>query len=179
MRLLSSLLVLPWLRFALLCGVAVAVAPPAAAQDARLSGTYTLDAAASDDIRAAVQTTVARVNPLLRGYVRGRLRTANPPIPRVAIAFSGTLATITTGADTRRNVVGGPGVRARDNDGKAYTTTVTWDGPRLVQRFVADDGTRTNTFSVDADGRLAMTVRLESSRLPAPLVYTQRYQRTN
>lgn len=155
----------------------LAMAPAVRAQDVRLAGTYALDASASDDIRAAVQTTVARVNPILRGYVRGRLRTANPPIPTVAIAFSGTAVTITTGGDVRRNVVGGPGVRSRDDDGKSYTTTVTVHGPHLIQRFAADDGTRTNTFSLDAQGRLVMNVRLESSRLPAPLVYNQIYVR--
>lgn len=153
------------------------LAAPVFAQDARLAGTYALDASASDDIRAAVQTTVARVNPILRGYVRSRLRTANPPIPNVSIVFSGNAAIITTGGDTRRNVIGGPGVRARDDDGKAYTTTVTVHGPHLIQRFVADDGTRTNTFSIDDQGRLLMNVRLESNRLPAPLVYNQIYQR--
>ncbi|MBE2186458.1 MAG: hypothetical protein IAE99_06775 [Rhodothermales bacterium] len=163
------------LRFAV--AAALVFATPAVAQDLRLAGTYALDASASDDIRAAVQTTVARVNPILRGYVRSRLRTANPPIPNVAIVFSGNAVTITTGADTRRNVIDGPGVRARDNDGKAYTTTVTVHGPHLIQRFVADDGTRTNTFSLDAQGRLVMNVRLESNRLPTPLVYNQIYQR--
>lgn len=161
----------------LLALAALVAAPVAFAQDAALVGTYALDAAASDNVGQAVQRTTARVNPILRGYVARRLRTANPPIPRVAIALEGRNATITTGGDVRRNVVGGPAVRARDEEGKAYTTTVAASGQSLVQRFVAEDGTRTNTFSLDAQGRLVMNVRLESSRLPAPLVYNLVYRR--
>ena len=65
-------------------------------------------------------------------------------------------------------------------DADAFILTQRFEGKRLVQTFVADDGgTRKNEFTLSADGKLLfMKATLTSPKLKAPLVYTLTYART-
>jgi hypothetical protein len=54
-----------------------------------------------------------------------------------------------------------------------------WEGGRLRQSFVAEDGRRDNHFTVSEDGRrLTLEVTVTSPRLSAPLRYRLNYVRT-
>ncbi len=65
-------------------------------------------------------------------------------------------------------------------DADAFILSQRFEGKRLIQTFVADDGgTRKNEFTVSADGKLLfMTATLTSPKLSAPVVYTLTYART-
>ena len=61
-------------------------------------------------------------------------------------------------------------------DGEDVVLMQRLEEERLVQRFVSDDGERTNVFSTDDNG-VTMQVTVESGRLEQPLRYTLRYDR--
>ena len=152
--------------------LAAALAPAARAQNDALRGTFVLNRAASDDVNAAINTTVARMNFVARPIARGRLRKTNPIHDRVVVAWTPAQIAVTTGEAVP--VTSAPGVagRWRREDGETFGLTQRWEGARLVQTFTAEDGTRTNTYTLGPDGRtLSLDVRITSPRLPRPLTY--------
>lgn len=161
--------------FALLL-VALAFAIPAAAQNAALSGTFTLNQQASDNVNTAIDAAVRPMNALLRPIARGRLRSTNQPYRRVVIAAQGSQTSITT--DSRAAILtpsNGNSIRWRREDGETLNVSTSWQGDRLVQTFRADDGTRVNTYKMNADGSMTMSVTITSGRLPRPLTYNLVY----
>ena len=75
--------------------------------------------------------------------------------------------------DQRRAITSpanGQPVKWTREDGEVFDLSTEWQGQRLVQTFRAEDGTRTNTYSISADGRvLTMHVVLRSPRLSGRL----------
>lgn len=167
----------------LLLPLAAALALPdaAPAQESSLRGTFTIDRAQSDDVNRAIETAVARMSFVTRPIARGRLRRTNPVYSRVVIASSGS--EITTTFDQRRPVTSpgnGSAVKWTREDGEVFDLSTEWENGRLVQTFRAEDGTRTNTYSISADGRvLTMQVRLTSPRLSQPLTYNLVFNRAS
>lgn len=167
----------------LLLPLAAALALPdaARAQESSMRGTFTLDRAQSDDVNRAIETAVARMSFVTRPIARGRLRRTNQPYQRVVINFTQSEVTVTT--DQRRPIVSpanGTAVKWTREDGEVFDLSTSWDNGRLVQSFHAEDGTRTNTFSISPDGRvLTMNVRITSPRLSSPLTYKLVYNRAS
>ena len=151
---------------------AVAFALPATAQNAALMGTFTYNQAASDNVNTAIDAAVRPMNALLRPIARGRLRSTNQPYRRLVIASQGAQTSVTT--DTRAAILtpsNGNAVRWRREDGETLNVSTSWQGDKLVQTFRADDGTRVNSYQMNADGSMTMTVTITSGRLPRPLTY--------
>lgn len=167
----------------LLLPLAAALALPdaARAQESSMRGTFTLDRAQSDDVNRAIETAVARMSFVTRPIARGRLRRTNQPYQRVVINFTQSEVTVTT--DQRRPIVSpanGTAVKWTREDGEVFDLSTSWDNGRLAQSFHAEDGTRTNTFSISPDGRvLTMNVRITSPRLSSPLTYKLVYNRAS
>ena len=164
--------------FALAVVATLAAAAPARAQNDGLRGTFVLNRPASDDVHRAIETTVGRMNFIARPIARSRLRKTNPVHDRVVIAWTPAQVSVTTGEAAP--VTSAPGVtgRWRRGDGETFGLTQRWDGPRLVQTFRADDGARTNTYTLSPDGRtLSLDVQITSPRLPRPLAYRLVYER--
>jgi len=151
---------------------AVAFALPAAAQNAALMGTFTYNQAASDNVNTAIDAAVRPMNALLRPIARGRLRSTNQPYRRIVIASQGTQTSVTT--DSRAAILtpsNGNSIRWRREDGETLNVSTSWQGDKLVQTFRADDGTRVNSYQMNPDGTMTMTVTITSGRLPRPLTY--------
>ena len=137
-----------------------------------LQGTYTLDAAASDDVDKAIDHTVTRMNALKRPIARGRLQKVNQPYQRVVIAHSGSEVSITT--DSRAPIVTSPDgtpIQWTREDGEKFDVSTRWKEGKLEQTFKAEDGQRVNTYTLGPDGKLTMEAWVTSSRLPRPLAY--------
>lgn len=159
----------------------VAVLPLAAsAQTPSFAGTYRLNAAASDDVHAAIDAAVRPMNRITRPIARGRLRRTNDAYGRVVIATGGGQNSIQF--DERAAIAApadGTAIRWRREDGEEFDVTQHVSGGRLEQRFVAEDGRRTNVFTLSPDGRtLTMQVTIESPRLQQPLRYRLVYDRS-
>jgi hypothetical protein len=148
-----------------------------------LQGTYTLDAAASDDVRKAIESAVRGMRWPVQGIARSRLEKTNlPPYQRVVIQLepSPTGVSITTDgrAPIRTSADGTPIDWTREDKEKFKVSTVLKIGP-LEQTFKSKDGQRVNTYSISADGKtLILDVSVTSGRLPRPLTYKLVYKRT-
>lgn len=136
-------------------------------------GTFTLDRAASDDVKAAVDRAAGEFNFVLRPFARSRLTKANPIPQKVRIAY--TAAEVSVQLDAAPPVVAprdGRKVTWTRDDGTPFELTAHVEGGVLRQSFKGDAGERTNVYHLRSDGKLAMEVTLASPRLDKPLTYT-------
>jgi hypothetical protein len=149
------------------------------AQQPDLQGTYAIDAAASDDIKAAIDRGTAEMNFLIRDIARSRTAQTNPRYEYIAISHGSN--TVSIQFDTREPLViplDGRSVPWTREDGGKYNVTAQWKATQLVMDFKSDDGERVNTFILGADGKsLKLHVRLTSQHLPAPITYMLAYKR--
>ncbi|HEX6939067.1 MAG TPA: hypothetical protein VF158_06615 [Longimicrobiales bacterium] len=171
------------------CFVAAAMvalfAPPATAlaqtacPAAKLAGRYTLDAARSDAVEAAIEAATARMNFLTRRIARRRLKATNGVPAVIEIAF--VADTVAVSFDGRAPVVApvsGAAVAWTREDGETFAVSARFDGGALRQTFVAGDGVREDVYTLEPGGdTLRLHVTVSSDRLPAPVVYTLVYRR--
>lgn len=175
---------------ALLSLVALVAAPlalPSVAQDARLTGRFTLDRRASDDvvgIGLRAMRLPAAMRPLAR-TARGRAMVARLAPPTVTIRQDARGAVTIEGERTRTFTPGGPPVVEPVERGSGTVALHgAWDGPRFVVSWAGSAGTSSDTYSIDPQGRLVvqrhlvMTVERDGQRRTTPLnvrlVYTRR-----
>lgn len=152
----------------LLTGFSVDAADP-------LSGSFTLDRARSDDVNAAINTVVKKMNPVTRAIARRRLRNTNPVYASVAISFTSDHARITAGPSTVVLPLSGKPILWK-RAGEVLTVSGRREGDRYIETFDAKDGRRTNVFTPTSDG-MVMAVTVTSRRLPQPLRYRLVYNR--
>lgn len=141
---------------------------------ADLAGSYTLDRGRSDDVNAAINAVVKKMNALTRGIARRRLRATNPAYEHITLAFTSDAARVTAGGATVTLPASGAPVKWNRN-GETLTVTGHRNGNTFVETFVAKDGRRTNTFTATSDG-LVLQVNVTSPRLPSPLTYRLVYK---
>lgn len=172
--------------------VLLAALAPAAAEaqvTTNLRGTWNLNRQASDNLDVAINRAVARMNIVVRQIARPRLRSTNTMYP--------TLVVSQEAANVRVNMAGRPtlstpyngqpvlwqrqtGAVCREIKGDCVRVTSTIENGHLRQVFQAEDGRRTNLYTVSADGsRMTMDVTIESPKLPNPLNYKLVYNRAN
>lgn len=167
----------------LLLPLLAAFALPAAAhaQESTMRGTFTLNRQQSDDVNRAIETAVSRMSFVTRPIARGRLRRTNTAYNRVVINYTQT--EVSTTFDQRRPVespANGQPVKWTREDGEKFDLSTEWQNGRLVQTFRAEDGSRTNTYTISPDGRtLTMNVTLRSPRLTSPLEYKLVFNRAS
>lgn len=144
------------------------------------SYTYTLAPDSSDDIKAAINTTVSPMNFIIRGIARGRLTKVNP-LPHtlrlrlaadtVSVAFDNGDPVVTPSDGA---VVPWYNALAKETD-KAHVAIA---ADTLRQTISASDGDRENAISFgDGGARLQLRVTVTSHRLPKPLVYQLLFRR--
>jgi len=169
------------LAMALTIGDALGAQPAsgaAAASAERLAGRYVRDAAASDDVTAAIERAVAQMSFVTRGIGRSRLRATNQPPADVRFALPPDSIVV--------QYAGQPELRARRDGsprewrnaaGEPFQARVTVatapDGSVTVRQvFEAEDGRRENAWRLDGAGSLlTLEVTVSSPRLPQPLRY--------
>ena len=169
-------------RTLLLALLAALVLPAASyAQESSMRGTWTLNRQASDNVTQAINTAVARMSFITRPIARGRLTRTNPMYNRVVINYTPTQ--VSTVFDQRHAIespANGQPIDWTREDGEKFHLSTSWEAGRLVQTFRAEDGTRTNTYSVSGDGNtLTMNVVIRSPKLPQPLTYKLVYNKAS
>jgi len=136
-------------------------------------GTFALDKAASDDVKAAIDRAAGEFNFLLRPFARSRLTKANPVPQKVRIVYAA--AEVRVQLDQAPPVVAprdGHKVTWTRDDGDQFDLTATTEGGVLRQSFKGEDGQRVNVYRLRDARTLAMEVTLSSPRLPKPVTYT-------
>ncbi len=144
------------------------------------SYTYTLAPDSSDDIKAAINTTVSPMNFIIRGIARGRLTKVNP-LPH-ALRLRLAADTVSVAFDNGDPVVTPsdgavvPWYNALANETDKAHVAIAAD--TLRQTISASDGDRENAISFgDGGARLHLRVTVTSHRLPKPLVYQLAFRR--
>lgn len=156
---------------------AAMLAPPPASLDV-YEGRYQLVPPERDPIRPAIEKVVAKMNFLIRGIARGRLRKTQIPFPAIEISSSETEFRIRHkgGTDVGHGDVSIP-IKTKAPDGESITVRLQ-PGPPLVQSYESEEGKRENTYVLSRDGNwLTLRVRITSPRLPSDIEYELAYQR--
>jgi hypothetical protein len=139
----------------------------------RVSGSYHLDRRSSDDIDRAIEKAVSKTNFVVRLIARARLHETNPLIEHLIVDFLDTRVSIRN--DRSRPMIvplSGTPVKWVRDDGETFEVRATLQDGMLTIVYVAEDGTRANTYTPTADGRgMMMHVTVSSSHLPQPLQY--------
>jgi hypothetical protein len=166
-RILSAVV---WL--ALLTGAPQRVAAPHLPPKG--STLYALIPDSSENIRAAIDRTVAHMNFITRPIARSRLSKINPTPQHVQIDLEAD--TVSIAFDN-----GNPVVSPLDGETVPWLNPLTGEtnqahaavsGDTVRQTIIAHDGERENALIFSNDGeRLRLHVTVTSHRLPRPLIY--------
>ena len=170
------------LCFVLLCGATfLGSSTLAAAQESSLDGTYILDETDSDNINAAIETAVAKLDFVRRDIARWRLEKLNPAYRKVAIISSQNEISVTVdNQPPLRAPAKGTSVAWVSPDGRNVNASMQLAGHHLAQTFISAAGRRVNDYTLSPDGRtLTMQVTETSPRLPQPIAYKQIYRRVS
>jgi hypothetical protein len=152
----------------------------------RFGGAWTLAPEQSDDVNAAINRSIARMNVVVRQVARPRLRGTNIPYPQLIFAIDQNVSVDMPGYPSVSSPANGDPVLWHRRTGRVcpqmkgscVQVTTTWEEDALVQTFRSEDGQRRNIFSVSPDGtKLTMSVTLTSPRLTTPLLYRLVYVR--
>jgi len=160
------------MRTARLFLVPVLAALSLAAQESALSGTWTQTR--TDDVAAAIDSTVADMNFIKRPIARKKLTRLNPVYKKVVIAISDRGVFVKF---DERDLIsmppgGQPGPWTRE-DGDKFMVAAQVSKDQMIQTFKNDEGERTNLFKLSPDGRtLTMSATIKSPQLPKPLTYS-------
>jgi hypothetical protein len=141
---------------------------------------YELVADGSDDIRSAIDVSVAHMNFIIRPIARRRLAKANRPADHLEFEVQSDTLAVTFGEMnpilTPLNGDSTPWKRGGTHEWYQVRTVLAGDTVRQIIK--TDDGQRENDFEFLDDGaRVALHVILTADRLPIPLQYTLFYRR--
>ena len=156
---------------------------PLSAQDAALRGTFVRDSAAGDNMEQVINATLPHIKSTLgkifKGTARKRLREVNRPYGW--IEFTPSAGEMTTQTDHWNGQwkltapdSGTVTWKRKKADGDVETLRVAsyLQGTTYVHRFIAEDGARTNTYTLSPDGRtLTIHVHVVSPKLSEPMNY--------
>jgi hypothetical protein len=151
----------------------------AGAEPGDLQGVYILDRAASDNIDIAIDKGIGGMNFVIKPLARSRIARTNPLYERVEISRDDFNLQVRFDANKPIEMpLDGRSVPWVRQDGGTYDVTVQQIDSRLMMHFNANDGQRSNTFTLDPDGsRLRLDVVLTSQHLPRPINYVLVFHR--
>ncbi len=164
--------------------IAVLVAGAAASGLEGFTGEWSLDPSRSDRIDDAIETCIAGYPQEAKASSRERLEETNRLVSRLFIASKDSGRKILIGYEEADNgdvaPLDGTMVRIAGATGEGFEMRVAMAEDSLVESFQADNGKRTNTYTVDPDGKtLVVRVAVESPYMPTILTYEQVYSRSS
>jgi hypothetical protein len=141
---------------------------------------YELVPDASDDIRSAIDVSIAHMNFIIRPIARRRLTKANRLADHLEFEVQSDTLAVTFGEMnpilTPLNGDSTPWMRGGTHEQYQVRTVLAGDTVRQIIK--TDDGQRENDFEFLDDGAtVALHVILTAERLPIPLRYTLLYRR--
>jgi hypothetical protein len=159
------------MRLARLFVVPVLAVLSLAAQEPSLSGTWTQTR--TDDVAAAIDSTVADMNFIKRPIARKKLTRLNPIYKKVVISI--TDKGVFVKFDERDSIPMLPGGQSSPwtrEDGDKFMVAAQVTPGQMIQTFKNDEGERTNIFRLSPDGKaLILNATVKSPQLPKPLTY--------
>jgi hypothetical protein len=179
-----------WLVLSIIVALLSVVAGPVRAEPAnpaakpdertRFAGTfrYAGDAREEAARAKAIDRAIETLFFAIRGIARSRLSNGTKIDPSVTFAFDA--------GKIRSRIPSSPEVVSPENgtpvsyvaDGERSTVTQRLVGSKLTQTFIADEGQRSNEWTLSADGTtLLLKVTVSSPKLSTPLVYVLTYRK--
>jgi hypothetical protein len=156
------------------------VAAEAEAPGEPLTGTFELaepHAQAQRRVHRAIDRAADRVNFLIRGFARDRLRDKNPIHRRVQTRVRDGLVTVIYDDDRYTSAEGQ--WRSIVATGERVRLLQQVRGNRIYQRFVGEDGEKQMVLTFEENGpRMWLDVTVRSDKLPEPLRYRLPFRRT-
>lgn len=129
----------------------------------------------------AVHEATAEMSALVRGMARSRLEPVAHIDASLSIAEAQGIVTITRSEQEQPFKAPADGIEreAKAADGDEARASLKIAGRTLVSRMTTDQGGGERTYRIDDEGRLVVTSRTFSPRLPADVVYEARYARVS
>jgi hypothetical protein len=137
---------------------------------------YALSPTESDDVRAAIERSIAHMGLIPRQIARHRLIRANRPPALITFAVGlDTLSVTFDGNNPMVTPLTGEAVPwLRRTTHETYEVHIAFAGDTLQQVIATDDGKRENDFLfLDGGATIEMLVTLRADRLPTPLRYQE------
>jgi len=150
------------------------------AQASDLQGTFSLLPRKSDNVGQAVESTVSKMNFVIRPFARKMITEAALPNKNVSITSSGNkLSILADGCQLPTASMDGTRTRYRNPDGVMIDMEMRLEGNRLEQIFATKNGSLTNLCELSQDGQeLAVNVVIRSAYFEKPLTYKLVYQKS-
>ncbi|HEY5810985.1 MAG TPA: hypothetical protein VIT67_23640 [Povalibacter sp.] len=166
-------------RWRVLAVVALLSFGQASLAEEAVKGVFVNAGNSKDVIDKAIDTAVEKMNFLVAGIARSRLRKTNTLYERIEITNDG--AQISVKFDQRQPIVmpaDGSAVKWTREDGEVFDVSARSAGSQLEQTFRTEEGQRVNHFTLLPQGSLTLTldVTVSSPQLPAPMKYTLNYR---
>lgn len=131
-----------------------------------------------DGVAAAIEATVAELNPLIRNLGRKRLTEANQIPKQVSISINGDKLTLDFDGRSHEVSLDGKPLKTQSRDGEKVKVSHRMRGDRLVEIIDGTGGDRRNTLSLSDDcNRLTLKVSITSNQLPVPVEYRLTFKR--
>jgi glucose/arabinose dehydrogenase len=160
----------------LVCGLVQPVRP-AAAQTPSLQGTYALDPSTSPNVAQAIQNVTSQMGFFKQGIAQKRLTATNVPAQTLVITQTASdIAIQADGGQAIKTPLNGTPVTVTRDDGSQVQVATVWQGSTLQRSFTAQDGVRTNSYSLSGN-TLTESVQVTSPELPQPLTYQLVYHK--
>lgn len=126
----------------------------------------------------AIEAATDDMNFIVRPIARSRLKDTQYAYKKLTISISGGKVSISRdGAKPIVTTNGGSVMWTREDDSK-FKVTQKLSGNKLTQSYVAEEGSRYNTFILNKSGEvMTMRVKVVSPKLPQPLKYSLTYKK--
>jgi hypothetical protein len=140
---------------------------------------YAGDAQERKGVDAGIEEVVSEMSFIAAGVARRKLKAANGIPEHVTISRDGEEVTIALDDRTYTAPFDGAPVEVTGITGDTLKMRLVVKEGKLEQRFVGDDGGRVNTFTPGDGGKMQLSVRVFSERLPGDVRYALTYRKTN
>lgn len=146
------------------------------------AGRWSLDSTRSDRIEEAIETCIAGYPEEAKDMTRERLRETNRLTRALVFTALDSGKKVLIGYEVADDGTAAPldgtEVPSTGASGELFQLSVRLVNGALVEMFQADNGTRTNTYTVAADGKsLVLQAKVESPQMPTVLTYRLVYLR--
>jgi hypothetical protein len=131
-----------------------------------------------DGVTAAIETSVAEINPMVRNLGRQRLQETNGIPKHLSISLASDSIKILFDGDGHSANLDGTPYKTQSKQGDKVKVSHRIQGAKLTEFIDGVGGDRHNEFKLNADGsRVTVKVKIVSSHLPVPVTYDLTYKR--
>lgn len=132
------------------------------------------------ELDAAIEACVKKMNIFIRGIARRRIRKPNQPSPELVVAVEGpNLAVSRPGRPALTAPANGAPIKWRDPGGDWFLVSHGFDHGVMFQRFEGTSSLSLNRYILDpVSNRMVVHTHITSKWLPVPIDFDTTYERS-